>query len=70
MDSEVLGYSFEVVYKLGLKNKAADALSRMPPTVHLYTLTTQTLIDLTVIKEEVEKEEHLRKIRSELEKAE
>ncbi|KAA0061891.1 transposon Tf2-1 polyprotein isoform X1 [Cucumis melo var. makuwa] len=70
MDSEVLGYSFEVVYKPGLKNKVADALSRMPPTVHLYTLTAQTLIDLTVIKEEVEKEEHLRKIRSELEKAE
>ncbi|KAA0032847.1 transposon Tf2-1 polyprotein isoform X1 [Cucumis melo var. makuwa] len=39
---KLLGYSFEVIYKLGLENKAADALSRMPLTVHLYNLTSPT----------------------------
>ncbi|KAA0034981.1 Transposon Tf2-9 polyprotein [Cucumis melo var. makuwa] len=64
--AKLLGYSFEVVYKPGLENKAADALSRTPPTVHLYSLTAPTLIDLTRIKEEVEKDEQLQKIVAEL----
>lgn len=46
------GYTFEVVYKPGLENKAADRLSRMPPTVHLYNLTAPTLIDLLIVKED------------------
>ena len=53
--AQLLGYSFEVVYKPGLENKAADALSRIPPIVHLCNLTAPTLIDLKLIKEEVEK---------------
>ncbi|TYK29109.1 ty3-gypsy retrotransposon protein [Cucumis melo var. makuwa] len=47
---KLLGYSFEVVYKPELENKAADALSRMPPTIHLYNLSALTIIDLKVIE--------------------
>ncbi|KAA0048728.1 transposon Tf2-1 polyprotein isoform X1 [Cucumis melo var. makuwa] len=44
--AKLLGYSFEVVYKLILENKATDALSQMPPAFHLCYLTAPTLIDL------------------------
>ena len=64
--AKLLGYFFEVVYKPGLENKAADALSRMPPVVHLYNLTAPTLIDLKVIKEEVEKDDRLKLIMKEV----
>ena len=58
--AKLLGYSFEVVYKPGLENKVADALSRMPPAVHLNQLTAPAIFDLKVIKEEVEKDERLK----------
>lgn len=50
------------MYKPGLENKAANALSRMPPAVHLNQLRSPTLIDLKVIREEVEKDECLKGI--------
>lgn len=68
--AKFLDDSFEVVYKPRLENKAVDALSRMPPTFHLYNLTAPTPINLAVIKEEVEKDDHLKKITTELEKSE
>ena len=34
----------------------------MPPTVHLYNLSAPTLIDLKIIKEEVENNDKLKKI--------
>ena len=64
--SKLLGYAFDVVYKPGLENKAADALSRMPPTIHLNQLTTPNIIDVGVIREEVNKDEKLQKIKIEL----
>ncbi|TYK19390.1 Transposon Ty3-I Gag-Pol polyprotein [Cucumis melo var. makuwa] len=59
--AKLLGYSFEVIYKPSLENKAADALSRVPPVMHLQ-LTAPALIDLKIIKEEVEKDDHLSQI--------
>ncbi|KAA0052082.1 ty3-gypsy retrotransposon protein [Cucumis melo var. makuwa] len=51
--AKLLGYSFEVVYKPGAENKAADALSRKPAEVHLFGLSVPITIDLEVIKKEV-----------------
>lgn len=65
-----MDYSFEVIYKPRLENKAADALSRMPPTVHLCSLTAPTLVDILVVKEEVEEDEKLSKIMVELQTVE
>ncbi|TYK01237.1 ty3-gypsy retroelement transposase [Cucumis melo var. makuwa] len=58
--AKLLGYSFEVVYKPGLENKAADALSRVPPTVHLNHILAPGLIDLVKIQEEVENDPKLK----------
>ncbi|TYK29736.1 Transposon Tf2-9 polyprotein [Cucumis melo var. makuwa] len=60
--AKLLGYSFEVVYKPGLENKAAYALSRIPPTVQLCGITAPILLDLHITKEEVEKDEKLQKV--------
>ena len=50
------------MYKPGLENKAADALSRVPPTAHLNQLTAHTLVDIKVIREEVDKDDYLKDI--------
>ena len=60
--AKLLRYSFKVVYKPGLENKTADALSIMPLVAHLCNITAPTLIDLKTIKEEVEKDERLKLI--------
>ena len=64
--AKLLGYSFEVVYKPGLKNKAADALSRKPPDIQFCGITAPVLVDLKIIREEVEKDEQLWKVVAEL----
>ncbi|KAA0035955.1 transposon Tf2-1 polyprotein isoform X1 [Cucumis melo var. makuwa] len=60
--AKLLGYLFEVVYKPGLENKAANALSRIPPTVHLSQQTAPALLDVAIIREEVEKDPSLQEI--------
>ncbi|KAL0554647.1 hypothetical protein IC582_008573 [Cucumis melo] len=59
--AKLLGYSFEVVYKAGLENKAADALSRKPMEIMNCGMSAPTLVDLTTIKKEVQKDEMLQK---------
>ncbi|KAA0033504.1 transposon Tf2-1 polyprotein isoform X1 [Cucumis melo var. makuwa] len=60
--AKLLGYSFEVVYKSGLENKATDTLSRKPVEVLNFGISVPILIDLTTIKEEVEKDVMLQKV--------
>ncbi|TYK26199.1 transposon Tf2-1 polyprotein isoform X1 [Cucumis melo var. makuwa] len=55
--AKLLGYSFEVVYKPNLENKAVDALSRVPPTVHLNHISALALLDLAIIQEEVKNDQ-------------
>ncbi|TYK19855.1 Transposon Ty3-G Gag-Pol polyprotein [Cucumis melo var. makuwa] len=51
--AKLLGYSFEVVYKPGAENRAADALSRKPDEAQLFGLSVPVTVDLDVIKKEV-----------------
>ncbi|KAA0055700.1 Ty3/gypsy retrotransposon protein [Cucumis melo var. makuwa] len=60
--AKLLGYSFEVVYQPGLENKAADALSRAPPAVHLSQITAPPMIDMEIIKEETKLDPALQEI--------
>ncbi|TYK21518.1 Ty3/gypsy retrotransposon protein [Cucumis melo var. makuwa] len=64
--AKLLGYTFDVEYKSGVENKAADALSRVTPTIQTHTVTAPVFLDLQIIKEEVEKDIRLMKIIAEL----
>ena len=60
--AKLLGYLFEVIYKPGLENKAADALSRKPAEILHFSISAPILVDLNTIKGEVEKDELLQKV--------
>ncbi|KAA0062488.1 Transposon Tf2-6 polyprotein [Cucumis melo var. makuwa] len=52
--TKLFEYSFEVIYKPGLENEAADALSRKSTDVQLCGISIPVTVDLKAIKEEVE----------------
>lgn len=60
--AKLLGYSFEVVYKPGVENSAADALSRKPAEIRLWALSIPVTKDLEVIRREVPQDPKLQKI--------
>ncbi|KAA0031986.1 Transposon Ty3-I Gag-Pol polyprotein [Cucumis melo var. makuwa] len=68
--AKLLGYNFDVVYKPGLENKAADALSRVSPTAHLNQLTASSLLDVSILRSEVDGDEKLQEIVAKLEEGE
>ncbi|KAL0535737.1 hypothetical protein IC582_030078 [Cucumis melo] len=68
--AKLLGYSFEVVYKPGVDNGAADALSRKPDEVQLFGLTVPITVDLDVIKKEVFQDPKYEKIIKQIEQRE
>lgn len=60
--SKLLGYDFEVQYQPGMENQATDALSRVPPTIHLAYLIAPSLIDIQKIFQEVAEDPKLMEI--------
>lgn len=59
---KLLGYDYEIVYKKGVENLAADALSRIPKHAELHTLSIQTWPTFEFIKEEQHNDPKLQKI--------
>lgn len=49
-----------------MENKAVNALSRVSPTMDLYSLSTTNIVDLETIKKEVKKDPKLQKIVAEM----
>lgn len=62
----MLGCDFEIQYKPGLENKAADALSIMSSGPYLGVMTTPSLLDVELIRTEVRNDPQLTKILAEL----
>ena len=66
--AKIIGYDFEVRYKLGLENKAVDALSRVPSLVvtELANLTFPRVLDVSQVEEEINGDCRLARIRDEI----
>lgn len=64
--TKILGFDFDIHYKPGLENKAADALSRKEGVPELFVISVPAAIQLEQICCEVDKDPELRKIREEL----
>lgn len=64
--TKLMGYDFEIFYQ-PKSNKAADALSRMPPNAELITLVAPSLLDVHKIQQEVREDVQLQKVPQKLE---
>ena len=60
--TKLLGFDFDIVYKPGLENKAADALSRKMTVTELYAVSVSTVLQLEKIAEEVDHDPELQLI--------
>lgn len=61
--TKILGFDFDIHYKPGLENKAADALSRKHVMPELFALSLSSAIQLEEICSEVEKDDKLRALK-------
>ena len=64
--TKLLGYDFDIVYKPGLENRAADALSRLHQDISLAVLSVPSLISLPDLQTHVLADPSLAKIVQEL----
>lgn len=60
--TKLMGFHFDIQYRPGLENKAAEALSRMQPTLNCIAITTPKVLQLGEIKNEVATDEVLGKL--------
>lgn len=52
--TKLLGFDFDIVYKPGQKNKAADSFTRKITVPELYDVSVLTVLQLEKIAEEVD----------------
>lgn len=45
-----MGYDFEIFYRAGPKNRAADALSRILTEAQLNVISVPSLVDVSVVE--------------------
>ncbi|KAF7833873.1 Retrovirus-related Pol polyprotein from transposon 17.6 [Senna tora] len=61
--SKLMGYNFEIQYKPGVENKAADALSRRGETLELKAFSVWQCDEFDEWEHKVQRDEHLAKIK-------
>lgn len=65
--SKLMGFDFEIQYRTGASNRVADALSRKDPTVDCNSLNLGEWKNWDRLKEEIDHDEFLQRIRKDLE---
>ena len=66
--TKLMGFQFEIIYKPGAENKAADALSRIPDSKELnVVLSSPYWLDLDLISKEIQGDPNLTSLISSLE---
>ena len=65
--TKLLGYDFEIHYRPGSGNKAADALSRVNPGATLSLLLVPHSIDVTELQQKVDQDARLQQIKKAIE---
>ena len=53
-------FDFEIRYCAGPKNKAADALSRIPIEIELNAITVPSMLDISMVEKEMQEDEKLK----------
>ena len=64
--TKILDIDFEIQYRPGLENKAADALSRNEPVAELFVLSMHAAIQLETISSAVDQDGEVQKVIADL----
>ncbi|TYK03080.1 ty3-gypsy retrotransposon protein [Cucumis melo var. makuwa] len=59
---KLMGFDFEIFYRAGPENKAADALSRIPIEAQLNVIAVPSILDVKVVEKEIQEDAKLKAI--------
>ncbi|KAA0039535.1 ty3-gypsy retrotransposon protein [Cucumis melo var. makuwa] len=59
---KLMGFDFEIFYRAGPENKAADALSRIPIEAQLNVIVVPSILDVKVVEKKVQEDDKLKEI--------
>ena len=60
--TKLMGFDFEIQYRPGLENKAADALSRIPGKAKLHAISIPSWVDWAQLRSDISKDPQLQQI--------
>lgn len=60
--SKLMGYDYEIIYKKGVENVVADALSHLPGQAELSALSVPLFAGLDEIRKEVDGDKHMQEL--------